>query len=270
MSKARVQLYQKAGSITAEDGATKGAQFGRDVYSEDGTVLTLASLRTALQIPPPASGLSASAWSLLLDIPANVTALEEAVGTGLFAVTGAGVGAFRTLTPPAAGFAISNPGGVAGNPTFTLSDDLAALEALGSTGIAVRTASNTWAQRQVATADGSRITVVNPRGVAGDITLDLATVADAGGGSLLKVARDGYGRLTGTSAVATGDLTPLLDSTYQALANPVQLLAYTLATLPAVTPSWRLIVVSDLTGGAEPCFSDGTNWRRCSDRSIAS
>lgn len=46
--------------------------------------------------------------------------------------------------------------------------------------------------------------------------------------------------------------------------------AYTLGTLPSATPAWQMIVVTDLTGGAEPCFSDGTDWRRFSDRSVAS
>jgi len=53
--------------------------------------------------------------------------------------------------------------------------------------------------------------------------------------------------------------------------NPVAFPIYTLATLPsAATNQWKAIVVTDLTGGAEPCLSDGTNWRRFSDRSIAS
>lgn len=31
-----------------------------------------------------------------------------------------------------------------------------------------------------------------------------------------------------------------------------------------------MVYVTDETGGAIPCFSDGTNWRRVSDRAIAS
>jgi hypothetical protein len=51
-----------------------------------------------------------------------------------------------------------------------LDADLTALAALGSTGIAVRTAADTWAQRQITSADGS-VTITNPAGVAGDIDL---------------------------------------------------------------------------------------------------
>ena len=50
----------------------------------------------------------------------------------------------RSLVAPAAGFTIANNTGVSGNPTFALSDDLAAVEALATTGAVERTASNTW------------------------------------------------------------------------------------------------------------------------------
>lgn len=54
-----------------------------------------------------------------------------------------------------------------GNP------DLAAIEATSGTGIAVRTAANTWANRSVAVPTGMGVT--NPAGVAGDITLTFGT-----------------------------------------------------------------------------------------------
>lgn len=50
--------------------------------------------------------------------------------------------------------------------------DLDALAALSSTGIAVRSASNTWVQRQVV-GTTNQVIVVNPAGIAGDITLSL-------------------------------------------------------------------------------------------------
>jgi len=51
--------------------------------------------------------------------------------------------------------------------------DLTAIAALGGTGIAVRTAADTWAQRQIVSADGS-VTITNPAGVAGNIDLSAA------------------------------------------------------------------------------------------------
>ena len=47
--------------------------------------------------------------------------------------------------------------------------------------------------------------------------------------------------------------------------------SYTVAGVPsAVTFDRGLIYVSDETGGAVPAFSDGTNWRRVTDRAIVS
>jgi hypothetical protein len=46
---------------------------------------------------------------------------------------------------------------------------------------------------------------------------------------------------------------------------------YTFATKPLASANTNKgIIISDLTGGREPCWSDGTDWRRASDRSIAS
>lgn len=50
-----------------------------------------------------------------------------------------------------------------------------------------------------------------------------------------------------------------------------QLPAYTRANLPpAAGNEYCLTYVTDLTGGGEPCVSDGVSWRRFSDRSVAS
>lgn len=43
---------------------------------------------------------------------------------------------------------------------------------------------------------------------------------------------------------------------------------YTVATLPNVGNGGGNILVSDETGGSVLAFSDGTNWRRCTDRAI--
>jgi len=51
----------------------------------------------------------------------------------------------------------------------------------------------------------------------------------------------------------------------------IQLPSYAVADVPTAS-EWaqRLIYVSDETGGAIPAFSDGTNWRRVTDRAIIS
>ncbi len=52
---------------------------------------------------------------------------------------------------------------------------------------------------------------------------------------------------------------------------PLILASYAVADVPDAT-LWTgaMIYVSDETGGAIPAFSDGTNWRRVSDRAIVS
>ena len=49
---------------------------------------------------------------------------------------------------------------------------------------------------------------------------------------------------------------------------PPQVPSFTVATVPSATPAGQIIYVSDETGGATLAFSDGTNWRRTSDRAI--
>ena len=45
--------------------------------------------------------------------------------------------------------------------------------------------------------------------------------------------------------------------------------SFTVATLPSAPDNPQMMVyVSNETGGAVPAFSDGTNWRRVTDRAI--
>jgi len=74
-----------------------------------------------------------------------------------------------SLTAPAAGITIT---GGAGTITFALADDLAGLEALSGTGIVVRTAANTYTEREITGSGGATIT--NGTGVSGNINIDAA------------------------------------------------------------------------------------------------
>jgi hypothetical protein len=50
-----------------------------------------------------------------------------------------------------------------------------------------------------------------------------------------------------------------------------RLTAYTVATVPSAAANpYAQIFVTDEVGGAVPAFSDGTNWRRVTDRAIVS
>lgn len=101
----------------------------------------------------------------------TLTALAAYNTNGLMTQTAADTFTGRTLTGPAAGITVSNGNGVSGNPTLALANDLSALEALASTGIAVRTTTDTWAQRSVAVTASTGLSVTNGDGVSGNPTL---------------------------------------------------------------------------------------------------
>lgn len=51
---------------------------------------------------------------------------------------------------------------------------------------------------------------------------------------------------------------------------PPRVPVVTVAELPSVTPAGRLVVVSNEAGGSVLAFTDGTNWRRSTDRAVVS
>jgi len=146
-------------------------------------------------------------------LDATLTALAAFNTNGIVVQTAADTFAGRSLTAPAAGITITNADGVAGNPTFALANDLAALEGLATTGFIVRTGDGTAVTRSVA-GTASNIVVTNGSGVSGDATIDLAAVTQAATGNFVKVTLDGFGRVTGNTAVTTADITTLVDATY--------------------------------------------------------
>lgn len=93
-------------------------------------------------------------------------------GNGIMTKTAANTITPRTITAPANGISITDGDGVAGNPTLALTNDLAAIEGLATTGIIARTATDTAATRTV-TGTANEITVVNGDGVAGDPTVSI-------------------------------------------------------------------------------------------------
>jgi hypothetical protein len=90
----------------------------------------------------------------------------------------------------------------------------------------------------------------------------------ASGGSGVVIGSD-----TNTEVVFTQNASERLRLTSALVsANaPVKLRSYLISTVPAASVgAGSLIYVTDLTGGAEPCFSDATNWRRGTDRTVIS
>lgn len=138
---------------------------------------TASNTITARTLTGPAAGITVSngngvSGNPTLALANDLSAVEGLSGTGIAVRTATDTWAVRTLTGPAAGITVSNGDGVSGNPTLALANDLAALEALSSTGLAARTGTDTWAQRTI-TGTANQITVTNGDGVSGNPTLAL-------------------------------------------------------------------------------------------------
>ena len=84
-----------------------------------------------------------------------------------------GTGTTVSVMAPAAGITVTNGDGTAGNPTLALANDLAAIETLTTTGIAIRTGADAWTTRQVVVAadTASGLAIVAGDGVAGNPTI---------------------------------------------------------------------------------------------------
>ncbi len=108
-------------------------------------------------------------------------------------------------TPPATQPETARPAATVWKLIREIPANIQKLAKLVGTGFATRGPDGEWYQRRVAQGEG--IAVTNGDGVDGNPTVALAELTNAGGGVLQKTARDGYGRMAGTSTATTDDLT---------------------------------------------------------------
>lgn len=136
-----------------------------------------------------------------------------------------------------------------------LDADLTAIAALAVTGIAARTAASTWVLRTV--TGGTGVAITDGDGVLGNPTVALAALADAGSGSFLKITRDGFGRISGSSAVVSADITALVDSIYANITGDVFTGAVGIIAGSAAAPG--LYISGDTNTGMYSSAADRVN-----------
>lgn len=239
------------------------------------------SLSTTIQFPGttgirPPSGTTAQRVNTASYLRYNTTTnrMEYFNGTvwvELIASTGGTVTSIGAIAPPA-GLTISgSPITTSGNLTFALSNDLAAVEGLADTGLAVRTAADTWTTRSIiGTPD--RITLTNGDGIAGNIGVDIAptyagqtSITTVGAiqngtwqGDVISTAFGGTGRSTiGTANQLLGVNTTGSALEYKTIANTTGIgLAFNAGQITisntgvtSLTGTLNRISVSQSTGG---------------------
>jgi len=112
-------------------------------------------------------------------IPDSLQGLDDLSGTGLVVQKEKGEWTVRRFKKSGDGLAITDGSGEAGNPTIALADDVAAVEGLSGTGLAVRVDDDDWNVRALVvdspagTNSGKGLTWANGNGVSGNPTLRL-------------------------------------------------------------------------------------------------
>ena len=173
--------FTGSGMSCVDDGSSKtvctvttGVASAYDQLQEEGSNITQ---RSALSFIGSGFTVADTGSKSELTLDGDLNGLADNSTNGIITRTATNTYTGRTITGPANGISVTNGDGVSGNPTLALTNDLSALEALSSTGIAVRSASDTWVQRSVA-GTTNEITVTNGSGASGDPTISLPSAID--------------------------------------------------------------------------------------------
>jgi len=135
-----------------------------------------------------------------------------------------------------------------------LSSVLTGLASLaGPTGIVVETSANVFTNRSIL-GTASNISVTDGNGVSGNPTIDLVNAGTAVSNLFVKITTDAKGRVTGTTAVVTADITALVSGTYVDVAGDTMTGALVMPVGSAGAPS--VTFTGDLDSGM---YSSGAN-----------
>jgi hypothetical protein len=114
------------------------------------------------------------------------------------------------------------------------------------------------------TTERARQSISGADGIAYDPATGVASVDDT------VVRTTGAQTLSGKTLASPEITGPLTVGGVTAITSTGihQLRSYTVATVPSASPAGQMIYVTNASGGAIPAFSDGTSWRRVTDRSV--
>lgn len=177
--------------------ASSGGAGGYSTIQEEGSNLTQ---RATLNFVGAAATAADDAGNTRTNVSfaSQLNSLAAFNTNGLITQTAANTYTGRTIVGPAAGLTLTNGDGVSGNPTISLTNDLAAVEALSSNGIVTRTATDTWTTRTITA--GAGVTVTNGDGISGNPVISLGAngikrgfgISIDGGGAPITTGVKGY------------------------------------------------------------------------------
>lgn len=176
-------------SITSPDGNTGNPTFALvdDLASLEGLTTTGVSVRTGSStwttrqfVVDSTSTASLTitngdgvAGNPTLAITGELSGIQGLSALGIATHTATGTwGTVELTSLNAPGLTIINGNGVAGNPTFSFTSDLAAVTGLTTYGLSARTADGVWTTRSITTTDPN-ISITNGDGIGGDVVLSL-------------------------------------------------------------------------------------------------